>query len=80
MLGLQCYAKIKVKCAVVVTMVTQDEFWNLNISMSHHGAIDELVEYACQPSSSARRLGARRIGFLQRYFYDCYPDSSLRTP
>ena len=44
MLGLQCYAKIKAKYAVVVIMVTLDEFRNLNASMVYHGAIAELVK------------------------------------
>lgn len=44
MLRLQCYAKVKAKYAVVVIMVTQDGFRNLNASKVHHGAITELVK------------------------------------
>ena len=40
----ECYAKIKAKYAVVVIMVTLDEFRNLNASMVYHGAIAELVK------------------------------------
>lgn len=44
MLGLQCYAKIKVTYAGVVIMVTRDEYRSLTASMMRPGAIAELVE------------------------------------
>jgi len=44
MLGLQGYPKVHVKYAVVVIMVTLDEFRDLNALIVHHRAIAGLVE------------------------------------